>query len=59
MSEMAAQQQGAYAASVTMSEPVSAQETKLAEPKKKPQATLKIAPGSVAMTDGAGLNIGV
>jgi hypothetical protein len=59
MSEMAAQQQGAYAASATLSEPVSAQTTETIQPKKKPTASLKIAQGSMATTEGAGFNIGV
>jgi hypothetical protein len=59
MSELSAQQQGAYAASATLSEPVSAQVTEAIQPKKKPKASLKIAQGSMVTTEGAGLNIGV
>jgi len=57
--EMAAQQQGAYAATVQTVQADNAVTTTPPKPKDKSKSTLKIAPGATAMTEGTGLNIGV
>lgn len=57
--DMAAQQQGAYAATATQTDPVDAQVTETVKPKKKPGSSLQIGQGSVATAAGTGLNIGV
>lgn len=59
MSEVAAQQQGAYSVTATESKPVNAQVTTAAKPKEKMRSSLKIAPGSTAASAGTGINIGV
>lgn len=59
MSEVAAQQQGAYSVTATESEPVNAQLTTAAKPKEKRRSSLKIAPGATAASAGTGINIGV
>lgn len=58
-SEMAAQQQGAYAATVQTVQAENAVTTAAPKPKDKNKGTLKIAPGATAMSAGTGLNIGV
>lgn len=57
--ELATQQQGAYAATVQSVDAENAVTTTAPKPKDKRKSTLRIAPGATAMTEGAGLNIGV
>ena len=58
-SENAAVVQSSYGVNTAQVSPANAQVTEPAKPKKPEKESLKIAPGSVAATAGAGLNIGV
>jgi hypothetical protein len=58
-SENAAMVQSSYGINTAQATPANAQVTEPAKPKKPEKESLKIAPGSVAATAGAGLNIGV
>lgn len=55
----AAQQAAAYGTAVSQVTPENPQTTTAPKPKDKKKSTLKIAPGATAMSQGAGLNIGV
>jgi hypothetical protein len=55
----AAQIQGSYATETTTVAPTAGQTTATAAPKAKVKTGLKITPGSMPVTAGTGLNIGV